>query len=229
MVNTLPQGLTIPPLENGDRLHRVEFERRYQAMPKQTKAELVEGVVYMASPVRSQSHGQPHAAIMAWLGAYWAATPGTDLNDNATVRLDADNEPQPDACLRLETSAGEQSRLSDDDYIEGAPELVVEIAASSAALDLHTKKTIYRRNGVQEYIVWQVLDHKLDWFWLTAGDYLSLTADDAGLIKSQVFPGLWLACEDLVNKNLQSVLATVQAGTGSREHAAFLAKLAAYQ
>lgn len=229
MVNTLPSGLTIPPLENGDRLSRLEFERRYSAMLQDTKAELVEGVVYMASPVRARSHGQPHAAIMTWLGAYWAATPGTDLNDNTTVRLDVDNEPQPDACLRLEENAGGQSRLSDDDYIEGAPELVVEIAASSAALDLHTKKTIYRRNGVQEYIVWQVLDQRLDWFVLQEGNYLNLTPDAAGLIKSQVFPGLWLAVEDLLNRNLQPVLSSVQGGTGSPEHAVFAEKLSAYQ
>lgn len=140
----------ILPLESGDRLTRTEFERRYQAMPHLKKAELIEGVVYVVSPVRSRSHGQPHAAIMGWLFTYQVATQGVDLNDNATVRLDLDNEPQPDALLRIEEIVGGQSHLSDDDYIEGALELIVEIAASSAAKDLYDKKRGYRRNGVKE-------------------------------------------------------------------------------
>lgn len=73
------------------------------------------------------------------------------LADNATVRLDLDNEPRPDALLRLEPDKGGPQSLPmiPFDYIEGAPELIGEIAASRAACDLH----IYRRNGVQEYLV----------------------------------------------------------------------------
>lgn len=112
----------IPCLENGDRLPRPEFERRYAAMPQVKKAELIEGIVYMPSPVRVRQHGRPHALVMGWLSNYWAATPGVDLCDNTTVRLDLDNEPQPDALLRIE---GGTSRISEDDYIEGSPELVV--------------------------------------------------------------------------------------------------------
>ena len=41
----------ILPLEHGDHLTREEFERRYEAMPHVRKAELIEGVVYMPSPV----------------------------------------------------------------------------------------------------------------------------------------------------------------------------------
>jgi Uma2 family endonuclease len=129
--------LTILPLENGDRLNRAEFERRYTAMPEVKKAELIEGMVYMASPLRFRSHGKPHAHIMGWLATYEAATPGVELGDNATVRLDADNEPQPDALLRIDV--GGRSQISDDDYVEGAPELIVEVAASSASYDLHEK------------------------------------------------------------------------------------------
>lgn len=154
--------IAVPPLEGGDRLSRNEFERRYEAGSHIKKAELIEGVIYVAAAVRSKSHGQPHAAIMTWLGTYWSTTPGVDLNDNTTVRLDADNEPQPDALLRIEV--GGQSRLTDDDYVEGAPELVAEVAASSAAYDLHDKKQAYQRNGVQEYLVWQVFDPFSNWF-----------------------------------------------------------------
>ena len=115
---------------------------------------------------------------------YWLDTSGTDLNIEATVGLDSDNEPQPNTLLRIEEANGGQSRISEDDYVEGAPELVVEIAASSAAYNLHDKKCAYRRNGVREYLVWQVLDQKLDWC-LQDGDFISLEPDDQGLIRSQ--------------------------------------------
>ncbi|NCS39611.1 MAG: Uma2 family endonuclease [Microcystis aeruginosa BS13-10] len=139
-------SLTIPPLENGDKLTRWEFERRYQGMPHLKKAELIEGIVYMASPLRITQHGEPHAHIMLWLGFYKAFTPYLQLGDNCTVRLDIDNEPQPDALLRIEK--GGQSTISQDDYVEGAPELIVEIAASSASYDVHQKLNVYRRNQV---------------------------------------------------------------------------------
>jgi Uma2 family endonuclease len=220
MVTTPNQPLAVPPLENGDRLTRFEFERRYQAMPKHQKAELIEGIVFMASPVRARKHGKPHAAIMGWLFNYWQATLGVELMDNPTVRLDADNEPQPDACLRIETAVG-QSRITDDDYIEGAPELIVEIAASTVSHDLHSKKQVYRRNGVQEYIVWQVLDQKLDWFILQDGVYVNLLPDADGISRSRIFPGLWLAVAELLAENLTQVVSGLAAGMRSAEYEAF--------
>lgn len=145
----------VPPLKHGDRLTLDEFERRYSAMPNIKKAELIEGVVYIASPVRFDIHGQPHADIMAWLGGYRAATPGVGLANNTTVLLDRNNEPQPDALLRIDESQGGSSRISDDGYIQGAPELIVEIVGTSEDYDLHEKLEVYRRNGVQEYVVWR--------------------------------------------------------------------------
>ena len=210
----------ILPLENGDRLSRIEFERRYTAMPKLKKAELIEGIVYMGSPVRAKSHGQPHAAIMAMLSVYWVATPGVSLLDNVTVRLDLDNEPQPDALLRIES--GGRSIVSDDDYVEGSPELIVEIAASSAAYDLYDKKQVYRRNGVQEYVVWQVFENKLDWFSLQAGEYVPLQSDENGVVKSLVFPGLWLAVPLLLAGEMVNAIAVLQSGLNSPEHAQFI-------
>lgn len=211
----------ILPLENGDRLSRSEFERRYQAMPEVKKAELIEGKVYMASPVRI-IHGQPHAFIMAWLGVYCAATPGTQFADNTTVRLDTDNEPQPDALLRIEKG---QSQIDIDGYVRGAPELIVEIAASSASYDLQEKLQVYRRNGVQEYIVWQVSDRIIDWFYLQDGEYFKLEPDTDNIIKSQVFPGLWLAIAPLLEDNLAQVLQAVQQGLGTIEHQEFVKKI----
>jgi Uma2 family endonuclease len=213
----------VPLLESGDRLSRREFERRYSAMPDVKKAELIEGVVYVASPVRARSHSQPHGSIITWLGVYNAATPQVGLHDNATVRLDLDNEPQPDACLRLES--GGQSWISDDDYIEGAPELIVEIAASTAANDLHDKKRVYRRNGVQEYLVWQVLEQRLDWFYLQDGEYVPIEPDAESVIQSRVFPGLWLAVPQLLAGNMAHVLAVLQTGLNSVEHKNFIGLL----
>lgn len=217
--------LPMPPLESGDRLSRSEFERRYEAMPHINKAELIEGVVYMPSPVHFATHGQPHAHVITWLGNYCAATPGVKLGDNATVLLDADNEVQPDALLRLEDSNGGQSRINHKDYVAGAPELVVEIAASSASIDLHEKKHVYRRNGVQEYIVWQIYDGRITWFLLDEGEYKEITADEPGIIRSRVFPGLWLAVEEMLGGDLTAVLATVQQGIQSAEHMSYLAQM----
>ncbi len=180
-----------PALEPGDRLTRREFERRYQAMPALKKAELVEGVVYMPSPVHV-SHASAHSQVIGWLANYSAATPGVELADNATVRLDQDNVVQPDILVRLEPAQGRCSRISSDDYCEGAPELVVEIATSSAAYDLYERKRVYRRNDVQEYAVGQVLDGRLDWWHLDEGEYVPITPDAGDILRSRVFPGLWL-------------------------------------
>ena len=131
---------TPPPLENGDRLTRAEFERRYEAMPRKSKAELIEGVVYMPSPVGLRRHGEPHGLVIGWLAYYKARTPGLILGDNSTVRMDLDNEPQPDVLLLIDPDRGGQARISADDYVEGAPELVAEIASSSASYDLNAKR-----------------------------------------------------------------------------------------
>jgi Uma2 family endonuclease len=186
------------------------------------KAELIEGVVYMPSPVRMYRHGTPQAHLITWLGTYRAATPGTETGDNTTARLDLDNEPQPDAMLIIEPSRGGQVKISGDDYVEGAPELVAEIASSSVSFDLHTKFNVYRRCGVKEYIVWRVLDRAIDWFVLERGAYERLPASDDGLLKSRVFPGLWLNGEALLNGDLAQVLATLQSGLATSEHAEFL-------
>jgi len=215
----------VPPLENGDTLTRAEFERRYEAMPHLKKAELIEGVVYVPSPVRHRYHGHQHTHLIGWLVQYEANTPGVEASDNVTVRLDLDNEPQPDALLFIDPTCGGQSRIDADGYIEDAPELVAEVAASSASYDLHTKLRVYRRNGVREYIVWRVLDQEIDWFVLRAGQYERLPLDAAGLYRSEAFPGLWLDPAALLRGDLATVLAIVQRGLASPEHAAFATRL----
>ncbi|CBN54280.1 MULTISPECIES: Uma2 family endonuclease [Kamptonema] len=221
--NLMAPPVTIAPLENGDQLTRFEFERRYQAMPHLKKAELIEGIVYMASALRIRNHGEPHAYIMTWLGVYKASTPGVQVGDNATVRLDTDNEVQPDALLRIEQ--GGTSRISEDDYVEGAPELIVEIAASTVSIDRHQKLKVYRRNGVKEYVIWRVDDGELDWFYLQDGEYRQREANAEGMICSQVFPGLWLDKAALLSGDLAKVLAELQGGLRSEEYLAFVGSL----
>jgi Uma2 family endonuclease len=214
MTTTSPK--TIPLLENGDRLTRHEFERRYTAMPYQkkgtNKAELIESIVYMASPLRVRSHAQPHSQIMTWLGLYQSNTPSLVVGIEPTVRLDLDNEFQPDAVMFI---PGRGARITEDDYIEGSPELVVEIAASTVSIDLHDKKAAYRRNGVQEYIVWRTLDREIDWFSLQDGEYVRLECDENGIIKSRVFPELWLAVEAMLSGVMEDVLKVLQSGLNS--------------
>ena len=215
-VRPTPLPTRLPLLESGDRLSRPEFERRYRAMPHLKKAELIEGVTFVASPVRISRHAQPHGRILTWLGTYEALTPGVMLGDNPTVRLDLENEPQPDAILRWEADQGGQSRISEDDYLEGAPELIVEVAASTASYDLHDKLRAYRRNGVREYIVWLTQEQALRWYRLEEGEYRPQEPDAEGLIKSGVFPGLWLAVEALLAGQMAIVLQVLQQGIAAR-------------
>jgi Uma2 family endonuclease len=215
----------LPPLVNGDHLTRAEFERRYSAQPQLKKAELIEGVVYLPPPVRLENHSKPHSRIIGWLGSYVAATPGTDLGNNATVRLDLENEVQPDAFLRLLENVGGQSKIDEDDFLEGAPELVVEVAATSAAYDLYEKLRIYRRNGVQEYLVLLAYEQETRWFRLVEGEYVQMSPDKDGVIRSQVFPGLHLQPERFWADELVGLLQTLQAGLDSEEHQAFVAEL----
>jgi Uma2 family endonuclease len=212
------QVTLIPPLETGDCMSRTEFERRYESMPWLKKAELVEGVVFVPSPV-SKPHAQGHFRITTWLGLYAEQTSGVSGADNGTVRLDLQTEVQPDALLLIES--GGQTKTGSSNYIEGPPELVAEVASSSVSRDLHSKLGLYRRHGVLEYIVWRILDNDVDWFRLVEGDYQRLQADEKGILRSQVFPGLWLDKPALLRGDMTAVLATLQQGLASPEHASF--------
>ncbi|HVA45916.1 MAG TPA: Uma2 family endonuclease [Pirellulales bacterium] len=217
----------IPPLEQGDRLTRVEFERRYAAMPDLKKAELIEGRVYMPSPVTS-GHSGPHSDIVTWLGYYRAATPVfLPGGNNGSVRFDGDNEPQPDAALCIDPVYGGQARIDEDDYFAGPPEFVAEVAKSTVNYDLHDKLQVYRRHGVCEYLVLRVRDAQLDWFRLVDGRYQPIQPDAAGILKSSVLPGLWLDPTAMLKGDLARVFAVLQEGIASPEHAKFLAALQA--
>jgi Uma2 family endonuclease len=217
----------IPRLENGDRLTRAEFERRYDAMPGLMKAELIEGIVYMPSPVRFAHHGRPHLTLGGWLVHYIASTPGVQGADNGSIRLDLDNMPQPDAFLLILPSHGGQALISEDDYVERAPELIAEVSASSVSFDLNTKFQVYRRSGVREYLVWRVDDRAIDWFVLREGRFDRLALSPAGFYQSEVFPGLWLDPAALIGGDLRTMLQVGSQGLASPEHAAFVAALQA--
>ena len=213
----------IPRLEAGDRLGRAEFEQRYFAMPDSPKIELIEGEVHMPSPVRTDLHGTPHSHISGLLAVYAWNTPGVRSAVEASLRLDFENEPRPDAFLMIEAALGGQAKMDDDGFVSGAPELVVEISASTVSIDLHKKLRIYQRNGVREYVVWRVVDRMMDWFVQDNGVLVKRAFD--AILKSQAFPGLWLNAADLVSNRTQSLLATLMEGLATAEHAAFVGEL----
>lgn len=217
---------SLPPLENGDRLARDEFERRFRAFPHVRKAELIDGVVYMPSPVRYRNHGRPHGQLTTLLGNYSAATQGVGFASDTTARLELDTEPQPDVLLMIDPALGGQARIDDDDYVEGAPELVAEVASSSVSYDLGVKLRAYARAGVREYIAWRVLDAAIDWLVLREGRFVPLAPGPDGLTRSEVFPGLWLDTAALLRGDLAAAVAALQIGLASPEHAAFAAELA---
>jgi Uma2 family endonuclease len=220
--NDLTSSPAEPLLEPGDRLSREEFERRYERMPNVNKAELIEGIVYMPSPIRARNHAYPQGGLAGWLWFYASETPGVEFACTPTVRLDLDNEPQPDLVLLKLPDKGGQTRISADDYIEGAPELVVEIVGSSRAYDLHQKKGAYRRNGVREYLAWITGEQRLVWWELQDGEFQEIVPLPEGLLKSTIFPGLCLDAQALLRGDKKTVLATLRQGLDCPEHRAFL-------
>ena len=217
---------TAPPLQDGDHLSADEFERRWEAMPGLKKAELIEGIVHMAAALSVDAHGVPHFVITTWLGTYALATPGVFGADNATIRLDQLNRPQPDDFLCIRESHGGQSKIVDG-YLSGAPELVFEVSGSSANYDSHEKLALYRRFGVKEYVIWRVYDNAVDWYVLRGGDYSPLPGDP--LLRSETFPGLWLNVQALIAADYAAVLKTAAAGVADAAHAEFVKRLAEEQ
>ena len=223
------QSPVLPPLENGDRLTRAEFRQRWEAMPRLQRAELIEGIVFMgAAAVRHPQHGRPFRILVGWVDHYITETPGLDGGGDATVGLDEKNEPQPDVYVFLPPQMGSKLRLTEDGYLEGPPEFVAEVSASTASIDLNLKFEVYRRNGVREYLVWRVLDKAVDWFVLQDGQYVPLQSDTDGIYRSRVFPGLWLDAEALVGLRPRQLHAVLRQGLSSLEHQQFALQVAKY-
>ena len=213
----------IPRLENGDELTREEFERRYDAMPK-ARAQLIEGVVYMSSPIRFDSHGRPHSRMGGLFASYEMATPGVAASITATVRLDDANAPEPDLTMVVLPEFGGQIQITED-YLDGPPELIAEISASTVSIDLHKKREAYERNGVKEYVVWRTEDGAIDWFVHDGQRFQRATPEADGVLRSRTFPGLWIDVPALLSDDGPKLLATLQRGLASAEHEAFVLRL----
>jgi Uma2 family endonuclease len=211
-------------MEAGDHLDQVMFHERYKAMPEAFRAELIGGVVIVPSPL-SRGQGVYHALVMAWLGYYWIATPGTLTANNTTTILGERNEPQPDGVLIIEPAAGGQTTLSEDDYTTGPPELIVEVASSSASMDLHAKRRDYEQAGVLEYVVVVLLQQVIRWFILRHGTYQEVSPDTDGIFRSRIFPGLWLHANALLQLDGMTVMDVLLQGLATPEHATFVQRL----
>jgi Uma2 family endonuclease len=210
-------------LHNGDRMNREEFHRIYCQMPENFRAELIGGVVYVASPLK-RPHGTNHLPLGSLLFLYESNTPGVESGDNTTIFLGDEGEPQPDLYLRVLPEYGGQSQTTPDEYIDGAPELTAEIAHSSKSIDLHGKRDDYARYGVCEYLVLCVRERQLRWFDLRNQQERQPDAD--GVLRLLTFPGLWIHGEALLAKDSRQMLDTLQQGLATAEHADFVKRLA---
>ena len=233
-----PEPSEVPPLRDGDRLDQPEFHRRYLAMPPGCRAELIEGLVYlyddgngesMASPVSLSAHGKPHLYASGWIFTYCVKTPGLVTGNDSSILLDTKNEPQPDTLLGIPTELGGRTRermKNDKTYLDGAPELILEVSAATARTDLNQKLEAYHRNGVREYVV-ILTDRRpaeVHWFDFAAGERAQLGHDD-GVFRSKVFPGLWLDADALLAGDLTRLVAVLEQGLATAEHAAFVERL----
>ncbi len=217
---------SVRPLRNGEHLSRDQFERRWDATPGLRMAELIEGIVFMPPPT-STTHSSSHDALHHWLSLYARSTPGVSSYITPSLRLDNKNEFQPDCVLRIASPKLGRSRLAADDYLEGAPELVAEVAVSSSDYDAHEKLEVYERIGVQEYLLWEVLDSRIEWRRLEGGEFVSLTARADGVHASRVFPGFWLDLRALLAGDERKVAKVLERGLKSADHSALLRKLQA--
>jgi Uma2 family endonuclease len=218
-------GRGLPPLEPGDHLDQKTFHARYEAMPEDVKAELIGGVVYMTAAPR-RSHGRCHSLLVHWLGTYEDSTPGVETYDNTTTIMADDSEPQPDACLIIHPDKGGQMRFTGDDYLEGAPEFVGEVASSTESYDLHSKKRDYQLAGVREYLVVALRQQRVFWFVHRDGMHAEAAPEADGCYHSEVFPGLWLDPEALLRLDGRRLMDVLRRGIATEEHANFVQRLA---
>ena len=213
-----------PPLQAGDKLTRAEFMSRWEEHPEIKFAELIGGVVYMPSPI-SRQYGVTDCQIGGWLGVYHAHTPGTEGGRNPTTLMLNEETPQPDNYLRVLSEYGGQSG-NEGDYVSGAPELIAEISVSSASYDLNQKKDLYEQAGVREFVTILMYEQEIRWHRLTTKGYRRMAPSTDKVWKSRVFPGLWLDGQAMLANDAAKVLATLQRGLQSPDHAAFVKKLA---
>jgi hypothetical protein len=203
------------------------FHALYLKTPEGFKAELIGGTVYVMSSPVSLHHGKHHSRLVRVLCTYADETPGTEIGDNTTNKLGEESEPQPDAFLVIESACGGQTTLDEDGYVVGGPELVAEVAYSTASIDLNRKKADYEKAGVREYVVVLVREESVVWFARGDGGFVELQPGSDGVIRSGVFPGLWLDPKGFFERPPRKLYAVLNKGLASPEHAAFVAELEA--
>ena len=214
---------TKPQLLPGMHLDCDEFLERWVALPNLKYAELINGVVYMPSPL-SRDHGVPDNMIATWIGMYCWNTPGTEAGSNLTYLFSAKNVPQPDQSLRILPAHG--GRTKDQGNLNaGPPELAIEVSVSSLNFDLGDKLTMYELEKVQEYLIVDVKNQQIHWHQLVDNKYQRLEPDDAGVLKSIVFPGLWLNGQALFDHDTSLLQSVLQQGLHSPEHTEFIERL----
>jgi Uma2 family endonuclease len=218
------------PLKEGERINVTEFIRRWEALPAEWQAqhkriELIQGVVRHMPPTSGGYHAEPHFNFISFLGMYRWATPGVIAGAPSSIILGEFHMPEPDAFMAIDPKYGGRIRHDEKGYVIGAPELLSEMSNSSVSTDLHTKKELYRKHGVNEYVVRRVKENAMDWFILRGDDYQLLATDD-GIYRSETFPGLWLAAPALIAGDFSRVTQVLQQGLASPEHRAFVDQLA---
>jgi Uma2 family endonuclease len=221
---SMPTPVLPPPLREGDHLTREEFLRRWDAMPDLKFAELIDGIVHMPSPL-SNVHGDFQARVCIWLGYYDTVTSGCSPVASVTWLMSDVSVPQPDLALKILAEYGGQSWM-EGEYPGGAPELIVEISHTTEGRDSGVKRRLYERSGVQEYLIVKSKKQQIAWQELVEGKYREMPPGADGLLRSRVFPGLWLNTEALWNCDYAALPAAVQQGTSTPEHAEFIRKLA---
>lgn len=219
---TLP--VKLPPLENGDHLDQPTFHARYEAMPEDCRAQLIGGIVYMGSR-HNVPHSRAQGLVCRWLDEYAESTPGTETLLSHTHILGPHSEPEPDATLYVIPESSGQVWVDEDDYLNGVPDLIVEVARATESIDLHSKKLDYLKAGVPEYVVVTIRTRKVFWFIREHGKYTEVALPDDGIFRSRVFPGLWLDAEAMLSDHRRHLLTTLRKGLATPEHAAFVARL----
>jgi hypothetical protein len=221
-----PASIVEPPrtLVEGQRLDQSEFHSLYEAMPPGTRAELINGVVFMPSPV-GLPHGRAHVPTMVWLSYYQENTPGVEALDNTSAAIGRKSEPQPDGLLRILSEYGGRTHAKQG-FLHGVPEMMVEVAQASRYTDLGPRFDDYERAGVQEYIVHALEPSDVQWFVLRDGHFVELTPGADGIFRSEVFPGLWLDPKALIRGDTRRLRAVLDLGFATPEHADFVATLA---
>lgn len=202
---------SVPPLESGDVLDADEYWRRYQSTPVGLKAERIRNRVFIMSPLRAVQHGNPHALLSLWLGTYALEFSSLTVSNNATIRLNAENDPQPDLCMIRRDG---QTHYDEDGYLIGPPELIVEIAGSSASYDFGEKRDVFDAAGVAEYLVYETVGGRIAW-WTRQNGALHEIVPENGNYQSQMFTGLWLDSDALRSCDATKLIATLRSGLES--------------